>query len=356
MTVSTCAHCGANVHDIHEQCPFCGSTLREAIESDPRVRQMCQLLDKARDEQETGDVTAAIQTARSALLLRPDCSSTHALLGQLYEQVGDHSAAREHFQLALVVDATAPCSETQFPAPAVPAVQTPQGSWMTLVLIGCVVCSGLAALFTIWPFERGERSGIVNVAPQSDSTIAAKPRWDFRVPSPLRMILPRPVSPEPASSTTDDTSGTMLIEDNPPASPSPPTPPAPVTPKPDTLPAPTVLGPSASNRMPALSVEPTLEEAEQASFCGQFERAIAIYEAVLHAQDKPMPRVHQELAWCYQQLGHSAKAEEHLNHAIQEYRKDIAADAHNTAAQQGLQTCEAALTTLHDTHDALPSQ
>jgi len=351
MTVLTCAHCGAIVYEVHDKCPYCNGVLGETPISDPRIRLLCDLLEKAHVEQEAGDIGAAIRTANEALLLRQDCSSTHALLGQLYEQSGDHASARDHFGQALAVDPACPCSEEPLSLPAPTPTPAAHGSWMTLVLIGCVIFSGLAALFTIWPFERSERSGIVNIVTQPDRSVTAKPRWDFRVPSPLHMIMPTPTPSAPPPTPMADPSGGVLVSENQSTEPTA----APPVPAPAPAPTQLVLGPSASIRAPALPIEPTVEDAERASFSGKFERAIAIYEAIIRTQDKPAPGLHQQLAWCYQQLGNSAKAEEHLNQAIQGYRKQLEAAAKNTAAQQGVKTCESALTALHDPRDAKPN-
>ncbi|OPZ80928.1 MAG: hypothetical protein BWY76_03198 [bacterium ADurb.Bin429] len=71
-----------------------------------------------------------------------------------------------------------------------------------------------------------------------------------------------------------------------------------------------------------------------------------MYEALLRASESPNPRIHQDLAWCYQQLGNSGKATQHLTEAVRGYQRVLVDDPQNAAAQHGIAACQAALRAL----------
>ena len=87
---------------------------------------------------------------------------------------------------------------------------------------------------------------------------------------------------------------------------------------------------------------------------GHYERAITLYEELLRQDEYPNPQIDQNLALCYQQLGNSRKAVEHLDQAIREYQTLVDADPHNEEALSGLRGCQTALDTItsHDGRDA----
>ncbi len=342
MEIFTCRQCGAVCDEQTESCAACGALLPREAEAlappDPKTLRVRELLDQSRRQQHVGDLTTAIRCAREALLLRPDCSTIHATLGALYEQVGDEVAARYHFQTALSVTPVHDCPVPPV-VPEFAAVRASSGSWRTLVLIGCILFSGVAVLFTLWPIERDIERGTIIHSPSPAAT-----NWIDHVPEPA------PVKQtEPDETTANDTgTGKTPV----PASADPKPNPASATPATVTPASMTtvVLGPSASSSVPAVANAPTLEQAEQAEFTGNYERAVATYEALLRQQDKPNPNLHHKLALNYQRLGNTPKAAEHLNSAVQDFRKQVADNPQDTVAQQELRNCEAALKMLN-THD-----
>lgn len=279
-----------------------------------------------------------------------DESAVHALLGHLYEQSGEKSAARKHFQLALTV-APSQSSEQNSPfEPEVSVVQQTRNAWLMVVLIGCVIFSGVGVLFTLLPgphnVERGQIFQQSLLKPTEHPKI--EPRWTWKVPSPVRHDTPEPAPdvPEPPAPSKAVLAVDQHIE----------TPRIQPAPQPDDAPSPMqVLGPSASAGMPAEATEPTIELADQAYFHGKYERAVTIYEEVLRRQEKADPRILQNLAWCYQQLGNSEKAADDLATAIAGYQAQFAEDPHNIAAQQGCRSCEAALRSLQASHETVPA-
>lgn len=309
--------------------------------ADPHDAVIRQLLDKARQSSQAGDIAQALCYAREALQQRNDCSTIHALLGQLYEQQGDAAASRYHFQAALNV-ATCDADGELLPLEPEPARQPQAAGVMLLVLIGCIVISGLAALFTFHPGRDSADLGSVQLLPRAAHSDS--PRWTWRVPA----AMPNPPAPDgPAVGLTPGPpAGT---DARPPVTPA-----ANVTENPGTADGDgsIVLGPSARGRdSRSLSGRPSLEKADQAFFRGEFDMAVTQYEAILPTLEQPDPRIYRDLAWCYQQLGNSGKAADYLMRATEGYRSLLAADAGNAAAQQGLASCTAALHTLMTTRD-----
>ncbi|MHB9133267.1 MAG: tetratricopeptide repeat protein [Armatimonadota bacterium] len=302
-----------------------------------------QLLVQARLHQHEGDLTTALRCAREALSLRPECSTIHALLGHLYEQSGNASAAHYHFQAALAVKeepAIDGCAGWTEPPPPTPARPTP-GLWLAVVLIGCVLFSGLAVVYSFLPEGRKVTHGaVVQIPPEKRPPLPEEPRWVW-TNMPEGVVVEQPGSDQPPAEATtaegqppvatpESTAGTNGVRQ---AS------------------AETVLGPSVRPRIVAEPTHPTLEQADQAYFTGQYERAVTVYEEVLQHDNTPNPRLYQDLAWCYQQLGNSTEAAEHLHKAVLGYKALVVSEPQSTVARQGLQSCEAALRTLLSTRE-----
>lgn len=344
MNVLTCTQCGEVIPESAKRCPVCGMGVPDGMSSVPSGITPCEqrlyeLLARAKQCQLVGDISSAIGHAQKALLLSCDACRVHALLGHLYEQAGNAAAARQHFQRALEVS-TAPTDPVPAPGADAELAGAPpaRGAWLMAVLVGCILVSGLAALFTLFPGERRNIGHGTILQPRlSTSSLNTDARWTLQVPSPIEKhavdALPEPPSnPLPAAHPVE-------VADVKPVAPA-----SPVTPE---RAAPTeILGPSASADIPAEATTPTIEQADQAYFHGKYERAVSIYEEILHAQEQPDPRMLQNLAWCYQQLGNSVMAATHLKRAVQGYRSQLVADPLDPNAQQGCRSCEAALVSL----------
>ncbi|MHB9025615.1 MAG: tetratricopeptide repeat protein [Armatimonadota bacterium] len=345
MTASFCKYCGVSVDQTALCCSACGKSLQVSEQdgaqiSDSQQLQVRQLLARARLCQQDGDLVAALRTAREALSLNPECNTIHALLGQLYEQSGNSSAARYHFQAALTVPPTSTdeCSVEEI-IPALLPQRAPQGRWMGPLLLACVLMSGLAVLFTFRPLGRHHDGASILVTPSQ--TNRTSPRWVWTVDIPRQADTKPGAGSQPATASQNTQSnGTMLVSKEDPT-PSPPNPPAPSTSAPEN-----VLGPSLHGRVVAKPTAASAEQADQAYFAGQYERAVTIYEKVIQREETPNPRLYQDLAWCYQQLGNSAKAAENLDHAMRGYKQALAENPDSSMAQQGLRSCEAAYRTL----------
>lgn len=356
MSVSTCIQCGEVIPEQAKRCPVCGTPVSDTTplavpHADPQEFRVQQLVAQARECQNAGDLPLALRHAREALSLRCDECSIHALLGHLYEQTGNKAAARYHFQIALTVSPELTAMEPVLtPEPDTILAHQTRGTWLLLVLIGCVLFSGMAVLFTLIPGERNVGSGFVFHSNNPDKTHrVSEPRWTWKVPSPVHAT-EQAETPDSVPSDTGTQEKTVLavghVESTSTSDSA----------TNETLPLPSqVLGPSASAGVPAETTEPTIEQADQAYFHGKYERAVSIYEELLHHQEKADPRIMQNLAWCYQQLGNSLKAAEYLEKAVQGYQAQLSDDPQNAAAQQGRKSCEAALRSLQSTHETVPT-
>jgi len=353
MHEQICAECQTTYREDAEQCPACGApalglAALGAVENDPTAQLVRTLLFQARQCQQRGDLIAALKYANDALEVRPACSTVHALLGAIYEQKGELAAARHHFQKALTVTppphAADDCLVPMLP-PEPPVVRTVSGAWVLPALIACLLFSGLAALFTLWPLDRQvEKGGILKMPIRHTET---------RPPIRVRHL---PPPPPPAEVPRED--------DRPPAPPRPPAPSATATsraaPLPVALPVPDaptetpVLGPSATATMPVVPENPTMEQADEAFFNGDTVRAVAMYEKLLANQPAAGPRVHQHLAKCYNNLGNTQKTRTHLHEAIAGYQAIVQSNPKNEAAQDELKSCQHALENLNVRTGAAP--
>ena len=306
------------------------------------------LLHQARAYQQYGDLASAIKCASDALAIRPNCSTIHALLGSLYEQKGEKQAARLHFRKALTV--TPSVEEEECLLPVVPmqesALVRPIASgWMLPVLIGCIVFSGLAALFTLWPGnQRAERGSIVIrfMPPRQQTPPPSFTEVNLGKEMPVKSVAAEPpVVDENKHRQPKAVAGSNKVED--------PTP-LPLETAPTVVEKPAVLGPSATNSVP-ISPKPTEAHADQAFFNGDHERAAATYERVLDRQETPNPRTHQRLAQCYQRLGNRQKARYHIEQAIEGYTILLSDDAGNAMTRQELESCRTILQALETRQD-----
>jgi tetratricopeptide (TPR) repeat protein len=336
MDDAICEQCGATFHAGASHCPACGSPVQLPVETeddDPVTLLTHTLLFQARTYQQRGDLANAIQCANDALAIHPTCSTIHTFLGSLYEQQGEKAAARLHFQQALTVTPT-PDDDGDMPLLPIPemdAARTMSGGWMLPVLVGCLVFSGLAALFTLWPGNPTIKHGGPMLYPR------VQPKLPFPGPSTkVRTPAQKPTAPAAGKEQQpkvislpiprdDSANGTALSS---------------------SLNGTGVIGPSATGTLPVLPATPTIEQADEAYAGGAYERAAAIYEIMLTGQDKANPSVQQHLALSYQRLGNTSKAIHHLELAVEGYRQALTADPQNDALRQELRQCQAMLETV----------
>jgi len=338
-----CEQCGATYPNSASHCPACGAPIllsTEIEDDDPTAQLTRTLLFQARTYQQRGDLANAIKCATDALAIRPACSTIHTFLGSLYEQQGEHAAAQLHFKKALTVTLT---PDDDCDVPLLPlqetAARSTTGGWMLPVLVGCIVFSGLAALFTLWP---GNPTVSVSGSlpyprvlpnlplPGKSTKIQTPPRRRVTPPADKGQSgIPR--DHETAPIRRDYSSGTAMT---------------------DSIET-EVIGPSAAEVLPIMPATPTAEQADEAYANGAYERAAAIYEKMLAGQDRANPRVHQYLALSYQRLGNTDKAGHHMGLAVDGYQQALNADPQNDGLRHELRSCQALLESLRAGGDAI---
>jgi len=303
------------------------------VNVDRREQRIRVLLDSSRTCQQRGDLCAALRYAREALALHPHCSTIHALLGHLHEQTGNKTAAQYHFQAALSVPRVLTDTRTASTRSS-QELRQPQGRWMPVVLVGCILFSSLALLCSFWPNRPRVEHGSIQFMPTERRMSTQSPLWTLHAPSPAQLTEPnqrQSASPHPAQATS-----TVLLASN--------DTPAPITATPENAEptAPTgVLGPPAHTRAPLAATRATMEQAHQAYAHGQYKVAATSYEELLRDQEKIDPLLYHNIAWCYYRLGNTERSTEFLEKAMQAYQTQAVLDPQSADIQQHLGSCTA---------------
>ncbi|MCW3097997.1 MAG: Tetratricopeptide repeat [Chthonomonadaceae bacterium] len=106
-----CTACGNRNADISNFCKQCGHKLDRAAA--PRIseeafdralpleEQVSALLERAYRLRKSGELSSAVRLCEEALLLNPESTSVHSLLGQIQEQIGNHDAAIHEYERVL---------------------------------------------------------------------------------------------------------------------------------------------------------------------------------------------------------------------------------------------------------------
>lgn len=106
-----CTSCGTKNSEDGNFCKQCGVKLEKQASTRiseeqferamPEDEQVTSLLERAYRARKSGDRLGAIALCLEALALRPKSTSCHSLLGQLYEQGGEHDLAIEQYERVL---------------------------------------------------------------------------------------------------------------------------------------------------------------------------------------------------------------------------------------------------------------
>ena len=106
-----CSSCGAKNVAESNFCRQCGLKLEklpapkiseEAFDrAMPEDEQVSALLELAYRRRKENDIAGAIGLCQEVLIIRPDSTTAHGLLGQLYEQTGDREKAVEQYERVL---------------------------------------------------------------------------------------------------------------------------------------------------------------------------------------------------------------------------------------------------------------
>lgn len=323
-----CPQCGVALEGDERLCPQCGAlqftACHPGTSTEPRHVRAGMLLEEAQRCLDDGHIERARQLAHEALTLRPDCPAIHSLLGCIQQKLGHESAARLHFKAALAVTPPSPATATRIVRPRANA-------WMAFVAFGCILFSGLATVFAFLPASSKTRSAALIHMQRARTPMQTPPAWTWQMPAPRQSSESKP-SPIQDVSVVKVTTATTAHPIEPVKPPAPP--------------AGTILGPAAQTPARMASAEPSLEKADLAYFNQDYDLAAMQYEALLRRGDATDPRIHQDLACCYQHLGNSGKATQHLHEALRGYQAALMDDPQNAAAQRGVAACQAALREL----------
>lgn len=279
-----------------------------------------------------GEFPLALQYAQLALEHQEHKCAAHALLGDIYNAAGEKAKAQMHFQAALTINDQPAEIITNNPL-TTQQHRTLPGILM-LVLISCILLSGIAALFSLHPARHQLNEGDIFQIDNAKTYQIDSPRWTWQVPTPVAEPIENDAAP-----AAPPVPVRVPVSYNTPA-------PAPVPATPSG-----VLGPAAHTHLPASSNKISLKAAQDAYDNAEYQRALTIFELLHSRSEVVSPHLEQNIAYCHQQLGNSAQAQINLRRALEGYRLLLLEDADNTEAQQGIIACENAIKQLHYTRE-----
>ena len=109
-----CSSCGAKNAAESNFCRQCGLKLEKTAPAHvteeafdralPEDEQVTALLDRAYRRRKDNDLAGAIALCHEVLAIRPDSTTAHGVLGQLYEQSGERERAMEQYERVLALN------------------------------------------------------------------------------------------------------------------------------------------------------------------------------------------------------------------------------------------------------------
>ncbi len=222
-----CTSCGTKNNEDGNFCKQCGLKLDKPSHSKiseldferamPEDEQITSMLERAYKARKDGDSLGAIALCHEALALRPNSTSCHSLLGQLYEQGGERDLAIEQYERVLVLNPGSIADRVKLDElrGAVPSIVSAKKSHPHIVLadrdknispldyripsfvLACVALMVLGGIFTMQMLTRqgssqhsnNEHSAIGNAAIQS-----AVPGNQQQISSPIQPNVSQPLS------------------------------------------------------------------------------------------------------------------------------------------------------------------
>lgn len=377
--MTRCPKCGKESPDQARFCRFCGGKLGLGAEAaasadaalSPEQRAQ-RLLEEAFRLSEQGRILAAIQTCQQAILLTPQSTSTHSLLGTLYERQGDREKAIREYEQVLTLSPESTVERRRLnelmgvPTAREPVTVSPRtarlaitGAFVVLVLIAFT-----AFTLTRPSQPREETKPRLRSPAGSDGRAVSAAEQSPMLPSPGRTFLqPRmgsfpPPLPLPARTQTWSAQA-----------------PAPATG------GATYLGPGAylypssggeryyaglqSRPAPLAGAQPYrgtpvvagapwtgavsgggTQTARDYYLQGDYQRAATTYQTYLNQHPGAGGAPKEELGWVYLQMGERDRAQQAYRSALGSYQTDLERGHNTEAARHGLRTCESAIKAL----------
>lgn len=292
------------------------------------VSTPCKELMLAREYFAVGDTAKALHYAQQALAFHEHECAVHTLLGEIYNADGDHDSAKIHFQAAIAIKEH---PTTIIDHTVLPTQHKTLPGIMMLVLISCILLSGVAALFSLHPSRHHLNEGDIFQLSSVKQNRNEVPRWTWKVPAPVKthevdtaqptanlVSNPTPVKNNPTKDNSTSTQSTH------------------------------VLGPSAHGQLPVDNNNITLQTAHDAYLRGEYQQALSIFEVIQSRETVISPDLQRDIAYCHQNLGNSAQAKINLRLALSGFQQQLLENADNIVAQKGIADCEIALKQLQN--------
>jgi len=352
--VAQCAQCGQDNPEQARFCRACGAELAAARGGAARAggappvpteaERARRLLEEAFRLSEQGRIQAAISACQQAISINPNSTSSHSLLGTLYERQGDRESAIREYEQVLTFSPGSTVERRRLnelmgvpaarEAVAISARSVRFAVTGAFIVVALVLISAILFTTQRQPPARPQAmpTAVASRAfpggqPMAPQRIVPAPGRAFPVQAPL----PRPAPLQIARFAPRSASYPFARSQRIPRRMTPRV----GTPRrrtsPGLVPRGTVLNPGLGRNY---------------YFRGDYQRAAEVYEAYLYENPVNAAPVREELGWVYLESGDYNGATEQYRAAHTEYRTDLARGHNVEAARHGLRTCDSALDVL----------
>lgn len=409
-----CTSCGLKNAEDSNFCKQCGQRLEKFLparitEADferamPEEEQVTALLEHAYQARKEGNSEAAIAYCKEALRLRPESTSAHSLLGQLYEQSGDREQAIREYERVLALNPGSiadrvkldelredmPMASTQrrtAPQIVIAERQNPQNRSdfrAPLTIAAALMLMALGGIFALQlrprdpaqqrpysnlplsPTSSASSHEVVN-APQSGNPNGLVGGWQqppiiINTPGPQHSTAPaRNTEPLPpmqgethvvsnshpsrdtnASDGGDGDSNRVILRVNPDSDQS-----TDEGTKPESSAKVTVNAVAASTQNteahPAPNAQSLIRMADELKAKQDYKNAGAMYVKATETAGDDSAYAFQNAGWCFQQTGEKATAISYYQHGKAEAQKLIAAGKRVDISRDLIRVCDAGI-------------
>ena len=391
--MAQCAQCGQDNPEQARFCRACGAELAAARGGAARAggappvpteaERARRLLEEAFRLSEQGRIQAAISACQQAISINPNSTSSHSLLGTLYERQGDRESAIREYEQVLTFSPGSTVERRRLnelmgvpaarEAVAISARSVRFAVTGAFIVVALVLISAILFTTQRQPPARPQAmpTAVASRAfpggqPMAPQRIVPAPGRAFPVQAPLPRPAPLQIArftPTPASAQTGAAQwvapGTYLLPSGGGERYQGLTSPGGVRPRSATYPfARSVriprrmtprVGTPRQRTSPGLVPRGTVANpglGRNYYFQGDYQRAAEVYEAYLYETPVNAAPVREELGWVYLESGDYKGAVQQYQAAHSEYRTDLDRGHNVEAAKHGLRTCDSALDVL----------
>ena len=384
-----CNECGTRNNQESKYCKHCGNPLGV----DPGPEPVDVLLEHSYQARLKGDTEKALAMCKLVLIKTPNHTSALALLGQLYETLGNKEEAIAAYEQVVRLNPGSIADRIKLDqlkgtvahvAPHIPAIeknhppQQKNNAVFTLILVNVLVLAligtGLALIVSLTrpPAEHAQlpaasptANSRKSASPQAASqNVASAPVYPFSLPPTIIYTPPStssyaPANINPASTLPDPAKPPVpLAAAHSPAKSSA----APghfvidvgssqsshvasaITP-PDTHShiSISVGGSSSQALQPDHTSRSYMAMAENEQLAAHYQRAVSAYQDALPTAGDETGFIYQQIGSCYQRLTKRSLAIQNYQNAIAAFNKMIAANRHINQAKAGILVCQASI-------------